>query len=80
MPATSSNPLNVYTGPDAVAQYYDPDFGPPVPLVEIPDNLNPYRKDGVRIYAKLMSCLPANNVKSLPGSLSIILCFRLALN
>ncbi|TGZ80668.1 cysteine synthase B [Ascodesmis nigricans] len=61
------NPLNVYTGPDAVAQYYNPDLGPPVPLVEIPDKLNPYRKDGVRIYAKIMSCLPANNVKSLPG-------------
>lgn len=26
-----------------------------------------YHIDGVRIYAKLMSCLPAANVKALPG-------------
>lgn len=63
----AANPLNVYIGPDSLTKYYDPDFQPPVPLVEIPNKLNPFREDGVRIYAKMMSCLPANNVKSLPG-------------
>lgn len=61
--------LNVFKGPDAVARYFDPDEHPPVPLVEIPDRLNPFRSDGVRIYAKLLTALPAQNVKSLPGIL-----------
>ena len=65
-----ANPLNVYRGPDSVRSYFDPDSSPPLPLVEIPDCLNPYRQDGVRIYAKMMSMHPANNVKSMPGELS----------
>lgn len=59
--------LNVFRGPESVANYFNPDNSPPLPLVEIPDRLNPYRKDGVRIYAKLLTALPAHNVKSLPG-------------
>lgn len=62
-----ANPLNVYRGPDSVKSYFDPDSSPPLPLVEVPDCLNPYRQDGVRIYAKMMSMHPANNVKSMPG-------------
>ncbi|MBE3043402.1 hypothetical protein IMZ48_12695 [Candidatus Bathyarchaeota archaeon] len=64
---TMANPLNVYKGPDSVRSYFHPDSAPPLPLVEVPDCLNPYRKDGVRIYAKMMSMHPANNVKSMPG-------------
>lgn len=60
--------LNVFKGPDSVRNYFDPDSSPPLPLVEIPDSLNPYRKDGVRIYAKMMSMHPANNVKAIPGT------------
>lgn len=63
----SSNPLNVYFGSDALPKYYDPDTQPPLPLVELPDVLNPYREDGIRIYAKMMTMHPANNVKALPG-------------
>lgn len=63
-----SNPLNVYRGSSSVRDYFDPETSPPLPLVEIPDCLNPYRKDGVRIYAKMMSMHPANNVKSMPGT------------
>lgn len=37
------------------------------PLVEIPSSLNPFYDDGVRIFAKLHSALPATNVKSLPA-------------
>ncbi|KAH9986979.1 tryptophan synthase beta subunit-like PLP-dependent enzyme [Xylariaceae sp. FL0662B] len=62
-----SNPLNVYKGPNSVREYFDPDVGPPLPLVEIPERLNPYRQDGVRIYAKMMTMHPANNVKSMPA-------------
>ena len=61
------NPLNIFQGPDAVAHYFDPDRNPLLPLVEIPDRLNPLRKHGVRIYAKVLTALPAQNVKSLPG-------------
>ncbi|KAL5115630.1 hypothetical protein ACEQ8H_006517 [Pleosporales sp. CAS-2024a] len=63
-----SNPfLNVYSGPDAVQKYYDPEIAPPLPLVEVPQALNPFYKDGVRIFAKMMSMHPANNVKIMPA-------------
>ncbi|KAI5865201.1 tryptophan synthase beta subunit-like PLP-dependent enzyme [Durotheca rogersii] len=61
------NPLNVYKGPNSVRSYFNPDSAPPLPLVEIPDKLNPYRQDGVRIYAKMMTMHPANNVKAMPA-------------
>ncbi|KAI1500226.1 tryptophan synthase beta subunit-like PLP-dependent enzyme [Biscogniauxia marginata] len=64
---TEDNFLNVFKGPDSVQQYFNPDSGPPLPLVELPDCLNPYRQDGVRIYAKMMTMHPANNVKALPA-------------
>ncbi|KAL8852334.1 MAG: hypothetical protein Q9221_002830 [Calogaya cf. arnoldii] len=60
------NPLNVFKGPDSLRQYFNPDEQPPLPLVELPENLNPFRRDGVRIYAKLLTTLPAQNVKALP--------------
>lgn len=63
----SMNTLNVYSGPQAIQQYFDPDVLPPLPLVEIPPSLNPYYGDGVRIFAKMMSMHPANNVKIMPG-------------
>jgi hypothetical protein len=64
----SPNPLNVYKGQDSIQKYFDPESAPPLPLVEIPDSLNPYRQDGVRIYAKMMTMHPANNVKAMPGT------------
>jgi hypothetical protein len=66
---TDSNHMNVYSGPDSVRKYFDPECQPPLPLVEIPECLNPYRVDGVRIYAKMMSMHPATNVKVMPGML-----------
>ncbi|KAK1826971.1 cysteine synthase [Podospora conica] len=62
-----SNPMNVFKGSDSLAQYLDPDHNPLLPLVEIPDSLNPLRADGVRIFAKMLTALPAHNVKSLPA-------------
>ena len=59
---------NVFKGPRSLHDYYDPDLCPPLPLVELPKELNPYLEShGVRIYAKMMSVLPATNVKSLPA-------------
>lgn len=63
------NLSNVYSGPDALRKYFDPEFQPPLPLVEIPKTLNPFYDDGVRIYGKMMSMHPANNVKIMPGTL-----------
>lgn len=64
----SSNPFNVYLGSDSVRDYYNPDLQPPLPLVELPDVLNPYRDEKVRIYAKMMTMHPANNVKAYPDT------------
>lgn len=61
--------LNVFKGPDSLSQYFDPDQHPLIPLVELPDSLNPLRTDGIRIFAKMLTALPAQNVKSLPGIL-----------
>lgn len=64
------NTLNVYKGQESMKKFFDPEYQPLLPLVELPDNLNPFRQDGVRIYAKLMTALPCQNVKALPGSFS----------
>jgi hypothetical protein len=63
----NSNELNVYFGTDSLKKYFDPDCQPPLPLVELPEHLNPYYHDGIRIYAKMMTMHPANNVKAMPG-------------
>ncbi|KAG9091149.1 hypothetical protein FS749_016768 [Ceratobasidium sp. UAMH 11750] len=60
-----SNPLNVFSGKSALVDYYNPDCNPPLPLVELPEH--PFVEDGVRIYAKMMTALPAGNVKALPA-------------
>lgn len=57
----------VFEGPGAVKQFLNPDNHPPLPLVELPDSLNPFRQDGVRIFGKLMYLLPLLNIKSLPS-------------
>jgi hypothetical protein len=59
--------LNVYHGPQALQQYFDPDEQPMLPLVELPARLNPFLDDGVHIFAKMLTALPAQNVKALPG-------------
>lgn len=61
------NNLNVFRGQNAVRDFLDPTQSPPLPLVEIPQTLNPLHADGVRIYAKLMNMLPLGNIKSLPA-------------
>ena len=65
MANTSS--LNVYSGPQALQNYFDPDAQPMLPLVELPAKLNPFLDDDVHIFAKMFTALPAQNVKALPG-------------
>ncbi len=61
------NDLNVFSGKESLKSFFNPDNHPPLPLVELPDSLNPYRKKGIRIFAKMMTFLPLGNVKSLPA-------------
>ncbi|KAJ4469556.1 tryptophan synthase beta subunit-like PLP-dependent enzyme [Lentinula aciculospora] len=56
---------NTFSGKDALLKFYDPDCNPLLPLVEIPTH--PFEKDNVHIYAKMLTFLPAANVKSLPA-------------
>ncbi|KAJ5096140.1 hypothetical protein NUU61_005496 [Penicillium alfredii] len=63
----NSNEHNVYFGTDSLKKYFDPDCQPPLPLVELPPHLNPFYEDGVRVYAKMMTMHPANNVKAMPA-------------
>jgi cysteine synthase len=63
---TAPNLKNVFSGPDAILQLLNPDFNPPLPLVELPESLNPLAGERVRIYAKLLYLLPLLNLKSLP--------------
>lgn len=58
---------NVFSGKNALLDFLNPDNNPLIPMVELTEELNPFRNDGVRIYAKLMNTLPLNNVKSLPS-------------
>lgn len=65
----SSQYHNVYSGPRALQEYFDPDKQPMLPLVELPPKLNPFLEDGVHIFAKMLTALPAQNVKALPGEI-----------
>ncbi|KAF7289344.1 Cysteine synthase B [Mycena indigotica] len=58
--------MNVFSGKNALKDFYDPDKCPPLPLVELPSH--PFEADGVEIYAKMLTMLPAANVKSLPAA------------
>ncbi len=59
--------LNVFSGPDAMREFFNPDRAPFLPLVELPESLNPFAKSRVRIFAKLAYLLPLLNIKSLPA-------------
>jgi hypothetical protein len=64
--------MNVYSGPRALQTYFDPDAQPMLPLVELPAKLNPFLDSGVHIFAKMLTALPAQNVKALPGEHKIM--------
>lgn len=62
-----TNAKNVFTGPDAIRSFLDPGAQSYAPLVELPEALNPFIDDGVRILTKMMSLLPLGNVKAIPA-------------
>jgi cysteine synthase len=57
----------VFTGANAIKDLLDPDKQPPLPLVELPEPLNPFHSDRVKIFAKLFYLCPLLNLKSLPA-------------
>ena len=57
----------VFEGDDAIKNFLDPKSLGMVPLVELPQALNPFKKDKVRIFIKLMQFVPLYNIKSLPA-------------
>lgn len=59
--------LNFFSGKNALFDFFNPDKNAPLPLIEIPNHLNPFYKEGVRIYAKMLNMLPLSNIKSLPA-------------
>lgn len=63
----SKTNLNIFKGSNAIKDFLSPDKNPMIPLVELPADCNPFAKDGVQIFAKLMNMLPLANVKSLPA-------------
>jgi cysteine synthase len=64
---TARTCTNVFSGPDAIRQLLNPDCNPPLPLVELPESLNPFADRKVRIFGKLLYLLPLLNLKSLPA-------------
>lgn len=60
-------PESVFAGEDALSRYLCPENFPSVPLVELPSDLNPYRAEGIRLFAKMMPLVPLMNIKSIPA-------------
>ncbi len=58
---------SVFMGETALMEYLSPQNYAPTPLVELPADLNPFKLDGVRIFAKMMSLVPLMNIKSIPA-------------
>jgi cysteine synthase len=57
----------VFEGEEAIKNFLNPSSLGMVPLVELSSSLNPYKKDGVHIFIKLMQFVPLCNIKSLPS-------------
>lgn len=57
----------VFEGEKAIASYLTPGTLGPTPVVELPASLNPFTKDKVRIFIKLVQFVPLSNIKSLPA-------------
>lgn len=58
---------NFFKGDDGLYEYLQPKKDKMIPLVELPESLNPFLKYDIHIAAKLMNTLPLMNVKSLPA-------------
>jgi cysteine synthase A len=57
----------IYEGENAIRSFLLPDNFGLTSIVELPKSLNPYWKDKVRIFVKLVHSAPLGNIKSLPS-------------
>lgn len=62
----SSIRKNVFVGENAILDFVNPD-NCMTPLVEIPNEINPFSSDKVRFFAKLLQSSPLNQIKSIPA-------------
>lgn len=59
------NNLQFFSGPEAIKGFLNPDNHSFTPLIELPENINPFARDNVHIYAKCEYLRPLLNIKSL---------------
>jgi len=62
-----SNNKKVFEGDNAIKDFLTPGSLGMTPVVELPESLNKFRGDGVRIFIKLMQFVPLGNIKSMPS-------------
>ncbi len=61
------NNKKIYEGEDAIRSFLLPKNFGMTSIVELPSTLNPFKKDKVRIFVKLVHSAPLGNIKSLPS-------------
>ncbi|MCX6751321.1 MAG: pyridoxal-phosphate dependent enzyme [Candidatus Nomurabacteria bacterium] len=61
------NNKKIYEGESAVRSFLLPSNFGLTSIVELPSSLNPFKKDKVRIFVKLVHSAPLGNIKSLPS-------------
>ena len=57
----------IYEGENAIRSFLLPKNFGMTSIVELPSSLNPFKKDKVRIFVKLVHSAPLGNIKSLPS-------------
>lgn len=58
---------NTFIGTSGLFTYLSPSSMGYYPLVQLPDELNPFKKDGITLYVKIMSAHPLLSIKALPA-------------
>ncbi len=61
------NNKKIYEGENAIKSFLLPKNFGLTSIVELPEKLNPFKKDKVRIFVKLVHSAPLGNIKSLPS-------------
>jgi cysteine synthase A len=61
------NNKKIYEGEEAIRSFIIPGNTGFTPIIELPSSINPYKKDKVRIFIKLVHLTPLGNIKSLPA-------------
>lgn len=67
MKKNNKNNKKVYEGENAIRSFLLPKNFGLTSIVELPSSLNPFKKNKVRIFVKLVHSAPLGNIKSLPS-------------